>query len=79
MSKRMEKPITEKSSIKNLLKKIKKMLDKFRKVCYNNYSEREVNTMKMHFYENTFEMMFDQAVEELERKEREETENAKEN
>lgn len=35
--------------------------------------------MKMYFYENTFEMMFDQAVDELERKEKEEKENIKEN
>ena len=47
-------------------------------MCYNNYGERErkaqsqksnseVHKMKMRFYENDFERMFDEAVEELER------------
>ena len=47
-------------------------------MCYNNYGERErkaqsqkskseVHKMKMKFYENDFERMFDEAVEELER------------
>lgn len=35
-------------------------------MCYNKYSEREVITMKFR-YDNTFDYLFDQAVEELEK------------
>ena len=36
-------------------------------MCYNKYSEREVTIMKMIFWDNDFDRMFDEAVEELEK------------
>lgn len=42
------------------------MLDKRVEMCYNKYSEREVNKMKMR-YDCEFDRLFDEAVEELER------------
>lgn len=52
------------------------MLDKYGKVCYNDYSEREITPnikyikseeIKMRFWDNDFDRMFDEAVEEFER------------
>ena len=45
---------------------------------YNKYrkKEREVHKMKMRFWENDFEKMFDEAVEELEKNQEENEKNA---
>jgi hypothetical protein len=53
---------------KKFLKKFKKRLDKRVKMCYNKYSEREVITMTR-FNDNWFDVMFDEAVEALEKEE----------
>ena len=51
---------------KKYRKKLKKVLDKRVEMCYNKYSEREVITMTR-FNDNWFDVMFDEAVEELEK------------
>jgi hypothetical protein len=43
------------------------MLDIYGCICYNKYRKKEMRYIKMKFWDNDFDRMFDEAVEELER------------